>query len=77
VADRWWWEVTGVEQLAVWLFGFFCTTLTVCSVVKAWAQGRVDVAREHARVYLEVHRTAIEAQHGSLTVPPAWTENES
>lgn len=69
--------MTGVEQLAVWLFGIFCASVTVRSALKSWAQGRVDVAKEHARVYLDVHRTAIEAQRGPLTVPPAWTENES
>jgi len=69
--------VTGVEQLAVWSFGVFCGSVTVCSAVKSWARGRVDVARECARAQVEVHRVVAEAQHGALTVPPAWTESDS
>ena len=70
--------MTGMEQLVVWLFGIFCGSVTISSVVKAWAQGRVDVAREHARAHVDAHRVVAEAQHGPLTVPPEWkTEPES
>lgn len=58
----------------MWLFATFCGSVTVCTVVKAWATARVDVAHEHARVHLEVHRINVEAQHGPLTVPD-WMTN--
>lgn len=69
--------MTGAEQLAVWSFAVFCGSVTVCSAVKAWARGRVDVAKEHARAHVEVHRVVAETQHGALTVPTAWTESDS
>ncbi|WP_035796404.1 hypothetical protein [Kitasatospora mediocidica] len=65
--------MTGFQQTAVWLFVTFCGSVTVRTVVKAWAGARVDVAREHARVYLEANRAVIDAQHGPQFVPPAWT----
>ena len=69
--------MTGVEQLLACMFAVFCGSVTVCSAVKSWARGRVDVAKEHARAHVEVHRVVAELQHGALTVPPAWTESDS
>lgn len=65
--------MTGLQQTAVWLFATFCGSVTVCTVVKAWAQARVAVAKEHARAHVDAHRVVAEAQHGPLVVPEAWT----
>lgn len=67
--------MTGVQQTAVWLFVTFCGSVTVCTAVKAWTTARVAVAREHARVHLELNRAVIEAQYGPQFVPPAWTKD--
>lgn len=68
--------MTGVEQLLAWSFAVFCASVTVCSAVKSWATGRVDVAREHARAHVDAHRVVAEAQFGRLTVPVEWSEEE-
>jgi hypothetical protein len=61
--------VTGIEQTAVWLAGFFLAALTFASVAKTRADARVAVAR------LELE--AVKAQPAHLGVPcfpPAdWT----
>lgn len=68
--------MTGVEQAAVWLFGIFCVSVTVAAVVKAWTTARVDVAKLHAKAHVDTHRVIAAAQHGPLTVPLAWSEQE-
>lgn len=66
--------MTGLEQAAVWLFATFCGSVTVCTVVKAWAGARIEAAKAHAGAHVEAHRVMAEAQFGPLTVP-AWMTN--
>lgn len=68
--------MTGLEQMAVWLFGTLCASVTVCTAVTAWATARVDVAKEHARAHVDGLQVVAEAQHGPLTVPSAWTAKD-